>query len=321
LQGQPLPPAVDERAKRVRDVIHHKGATVWRLAVTAPDAAAAELASAVLATACSAVSAFEAEPTGAWRIEGYATVPPTPGLIEATLAVAWTGRDDAPPALGVEHLPAHDWVALNQASFPPLAAGRYMIHGSHRRERVPPGRIGLCIDAATAFGTGEHATTRGCLLAIDRLAKRRHRRRSLDMGTGTGILAIAAAKTWRRRVWARDIDAEAVRVAAHNAGINGVARLLDLRRGNGYGDRGLRRSGPFDLILANILARPLMRMAPALARALAPGGVAVLSGLLARQEAALRAAHRQQGLALVRRIALDGWHTLVLAKRPLREDG
>jgi ribosomal protein L11 methyltransferase len=296
--------------------MHHKGSSVWRLALTAPDAAAAELASAALGTACEAVSAFEAEPDGAWRIEGYTTAPPTPDLIEATLALAWTGRGDAPPTLGVEHLPARDWVALNQATFQPIAVGRYLIHGSHHRDRVPPGRIGLCIDAATAFGTGEHATTRGCLLAIDGLARRRRRRRTLDMGTGTGVLAIAVAKTWRRRVWARDIDAEAVRVAARNAAVNGVAQLIDLRRGDGYGVRGLRRAAPFDLILANILARPLMRMAPALAQALAPGGVAVLSGLLARQEAAVRAAHRRQGLALVRRIAIAGWHTLVLANRP-----
>jgi ribosomal protein L11 methyltransferase len=295
--------------------MHHKGVGVWRVAATVPDAAAADLASAALATACEAVSAFETEPGGAWRIEGFATAPPIPALIEATLALAWNGRGDAPPALELEHLPARDWVALNQASFPPLAAGRYLIHGSHHGDSVPGGRIGLCIDAATAFGTGEHATTRGCLLAIDRLAKQRARRRSLDMGTGTGILAIALAKTWRRRVWARDIDAEAVRVAARNAAVNGVAPLLDLRRADGFGDRGLRRAGRFDLILANILARPLMRMAPALARALAPGGIAVLSGLLGRQEAALRAAYRAQGLALRRRIAIEGWHTLVLAKR------
>src|SRR5712692_3810882 len=108
--------------------MHHKGASVWRLALTAPDAAAAELASAALGTTCDAVSAFEAAPDGAWRIEGYATAPPLPGLVEATLGLAWTGRDDAPPMLGVEPLPARDWVALNQASFPRLAVGRYLIH-------------------------------------------------------------------------------------------------------------------------------------------------------------------------------------------------
>ena len=135
------------------------------------------------------------------------------------------------------------------------------------------------------------------------------------MGTGTGILAIAAAKTWRRRVWARDIDGEAVRVAAQNAGINGVAALVALRRADGYGDRALSRAAPFALIFANILARPLARMAPELARHLAPGGIAVLSGLLARQERLVLAAHRRHGLALARRIAIEGWHTLVLARR------
>jgi ribosomal protein L11 methyltransferase len=298
--------------------MHHPGASVWRLALTAPDADAADAAAAALATGCGAVSAFEASPGGAWSVEGYATAPPPPGLVEAALALAWAGRTGEPPALVIERVAERDWLSENQASFPPLAAGRYFIHGSHHRERVPAGRVGLRIDAATAFGTGEHATTEGCLLALDRLAPQGRRRRVLDMGTGTGILAIAAAKTWRRKVWARDIDAEAVRVTWRNAAANGVAALVDARRSDGYRDRRLRRAGRFDLVLANILARPLMLMAPALARALKPGGVAVLSGLLARQEAAVLAAHRAQGLTLRRRIAIDGWHTLILASREAR---
>jgi len=204
-----------------------------------------------------------------------------------------------------------------------LRAGRYFIHGSHYRARPPAGTIALCIDAATAFGSGEHATTRGCLLALDALARRRRFARVLDMGTGSGILAMAAAKTWRRRVMARDIDAEAVRVAARNAAANGVGSLLDLRRADGY--RGLGSGQPFDLVFANILARPLVLMAPALARVLAPGGVAVVSGLLARQERAVLAAHRARRLRLRRRIRLAGWHSLVLARghtrlSSLRED-
>jgi ribosomal protein L11 methyltransferase len=295
--------------------MHHKDTSVWRLALTAPDDAAAEAAAAALAAACGAVSAFGPSPDGAWRVEGFATAPPAAGLVEATLALAWIGRDGAPPVLDVERLPARDWIAENQASFPPLTAGRYLIHGRHFRPALPGGRIGLCIDAATAFGTGDHATTRGCLLALDDLAKRRRRHRTLDMGTGTGILAIAAAKTWPGRAWARDVDPEAVRVAAENAAGNGVGARVAVRRADGYGDRELRRGGPFDLIFANILARPLVRMAPQLARALVPGGIAVLSGLLARQESAVLAAHRLQGLALIGRIAIDGWHTLVLRRR------
>ncbi|HZB89930.1 MAG TPA: 50S ribosomal protein L11 methyltransferase [Stellaceae bacterium] len=269
------------------------------------------------------VSFFAIEPGGAWQVEGLASAPPDRGLIEASLALLWTGRDDPPPALAIERLPERDWLAQNQASFPPLRAGRYFIHGSHYRGRVPAGAIALVIDAATAFGSGEHATTQGCLLALDALARRGPRHAVLDMGTGTGILAMAAAKTWRRRVRARDIDAEAVRVAAGNAAVNGVGALIEVGRGAGY--QGLRPRGGFDLVFANILARPLMRMAPDLARALAPGGIAVLSGLLARQEAAVLAAHRACRLRLVRRIRRGGWHTLVLARDtlrfpPLRED-
>jgi len=263
---------------------------------------------------CGAVSAFESAPDGAWRVEGFAAERPERALIEAALALAWAERGGEPPAPVIERVAERDWLAENQASFPPLSAGRYFIHGSHHRGRVPAGRLGLRIDAATAFGTGEHATTEGCLIALDRLARHGRRRRVLDMGAGTGILAIAAAKTWRRRVRARDIDAEAVRVTWRNAAVNGVAALIDVRRGDGYRDRLLRRAAPFDLVFANILARPLMLMAKDLARALKPGGTAVLSGLLARQEAAVLAAHRAQGMTLRRRIAISGWHTLVLRR-------
>jgi ribosomal protein L11 methyltransferase len=137
------------------------------------------------------------------------------------------------------------------------------------------------------------------------------------MGTGTGVLAMAAAKTWHRPVTARDIDAEAVRVARHNAGINGVAGLVDVARSDGYRDPRLDRAAPFDLVFANILARPLALMAKDLSRLLAPGGVAVLSGLLARQEEFVLAAHRAQGLSLRGRIAIDGWHTLIVGRRHL----
>jgi ribosomal protein L11 methyltransferase len=277
------------------------------------DADAAERVVAMLDRACGAVSAFEAAPGGAWRVEGFASTMPPIALLEATLAIAWTGRSDEPPSLHCERVMPRDWLGENAASFPPMSIGRYFVHGSHYRDAVPAGRIGLRIDAATAFGTGEHATTRGCLLALDALAKRGRRRFSLDMGTGTGILAIAVAKTWRRPVLASDIDLEAVRVAGVNAKRNGVGALVRPRQANGYRARGItgRR---FDLVFANILARPLMRMAPDLSRALMPGGIAVLSGLLARQERAVLAAHRARRLVLRRRIASEGWHALVVAR-------
>jgi ribosomal protein L11 methyltransferase len=283
--------------------------------VVAPDEASADDAAAALGAACATVSAFKAPSGAAWQVQGFAAEKPQAALIEAMLALAWRGRDTAPPDIAIERVAERDWLAENQASFPPLAAGRYFIHGSHHQGGLPAGRVALMIDAATAFGTGEHASTRGCLLALDRLARRRPRRRVLDMGTGTGILAIAAAKTWRRTVAARDIDAEAVRVTARNAAANGVAALVDVRRSDGYRERTLRRVAPFDLVFANILARPLMLMAKDLAGALQPGGIAVLAGLLARQENAVLAAHRAQGLRLRHRIARDGWHTLVLERR------
>jgi len=293
-------------------VPHQKGGGVWRVWAAVADAEAAARLTAVLDGACGAVSVFELAPGGGWRVEGFATAAPPTALLEATLAVAWTGRADAVPALACERVPPRDWLAASAASFPPMLIGRYFIHGSHHRG-VPAGRISLRIDAATAFGTGEHATTRGCVLALDALARRGRRRHVLDMGAGTGILAIAAAKTWRRPVEARDIDHEAVRVAGINAARNGVGALVIARRSDGYLTRGVigRR---FDLVFANILARPLMRMAPRLACALAPGGIAVLSGLLARQERAVLAAHRAQRLVLWRRIAHDGWHTLMVVK-------
>ncbi|HEV2549139.1 MAG TPA: 50S ribosomal protein L11 methyltransferase [Stellaceae bacterium] len=291
---------------------HQRGGDTWRVAAIAADAEAAQRLTAVLGDACGTVSAFELASDG-WRVEGFTTTVPPLALLEAMLAVAWTGRADAVPALACERVPPRDWLAASAASFPPMRVGHYFIHGSHHRGGVPAGRIGLRMDAATAFGTGEHATTRGCLLALDALARRRRRRHVLDMGTGTGILAIAAAKTWRRPVEARDIDHEAVRVAGVNVARNGVGPLVIARRSDGYLARGIigRR---FDLVFANILARPLMRMAPRLARALAPGGIAVLSGLLARQERAVLATHRAQRLVLRRRIAHDGWCTLMMAK-------
>ncbi len=230
----------------------------WRVALTAPDAAAADAAAAALDATLGTASAFMADER-AWLVEGWSATHPDRAVLETVLALAWSDRAGAPPELAIERVAARDWVAENQASFPPLLVGRYFIHGSHAGKTVPAGRIGLLIDAATAFGTGEHATTRGCLVALGALARRGRRRRVLDMGTGTGILAIAAAKTWRVPVVACDIDVEAVRVARRNVAVNGVARQVSVRRGAAYGERWLRRAAPFDLVFANILARPLDR--------------------------------------------------------------
>jgi ribosomal protein L11 methyltransferase len=291
---------------------------VWRLQVRAADAGLAERASAALETVCRAVSAFEESEGGAWLIEGFSGVPLAGVELETALALAWAGHGP-PPKPVLEKLPPRDWVRENQESFPPRRIGRYFIHGSHHREGVPAGATGLLIDAATAFGTGEHASTEGCLRALDRLARGRRFRRILDMGTGTGILAIAAAKTFAREVLATDIDPGSVRVARENARRNGVARRVSTCWSPGYRSRRVRAGRPYDLVLANILARPLGLMARDLRCALALGGIAVLAGLIDWQESYVLAAHRAQRLRLVQRIAVDGWRTLILRRTELSE--
>jgi ribosomal protein L11 methyltransferase len=285
---------------------------LWRVTLHTPNVTAAAAATDALGD-LDAVSAFEERDGRSWCVEGFAREKPDQGPLLARIALVWLDFDGPPPEPSWEKLPRRDWVSINQASFQPLAVGRFFIHGSHFKGRIPPGRIALEIDAATAFGTGEHATTRGCLTMLDAVAARGPHR-ILDMGTGTGILAMGAAKRWRRRVVARDIDPESVRVTAHNVRRNGVAPLISVGRSNGYRDRGVMQRRPYDLVLANILARPLERMAADLRRALKPGGIAVLSGLLAYQEAGVLAAHRSAGLSLRQRIVIDGWSTLVLGR-------
>jgi ribosomal protein L11 methyltransferase len=288
---------------------------LWRIALTVPQAHVAVFADAV-GDFAAAVSTFEQEEDGdAWLIEATSQGEPDRARLAARIAVLAAALGLEEPALEVEQLPGLDWLTRSYQSFPPIRAGRFFIYGSHYEGEVPPGAVGLLVDAATAFGSGEHATTRGCLLALDLLARRAPVRRALDMGCGSGILAMGIAKMWRRPVLGVDIDDESVRVARLNARRNRVAALVRSEAGNGYSVPEVAKSGPYDLIAANILARPLARMAPDLKRNLAPGGHAVLSGLLIRQENRVLSAHRRQGLHLVRRFRLGDWSTLVL-RRP-----
>jgi ribosomal protein L11 methyltransferase len=287
--------------------------TVWRVQarVHGTDAASAVLA--LLDDLAGAVSAFEVAPQE-WRVEAYPRVPVLTPALSAQLALAAAAEQGSLVEIGEEKLADRDWLAENQLAFPPLRIGRFFIYGSHYPGGVPSGAIGIMLDAATAFGTGEHPSTHACLMALEGLAKRRRFRHPLDIGAGTGILAIAAAKLLQRRVLASDIDRDAVRVARHNASRNGVSSLVRVRQAAGYQDSAIRKSR-YDLVLSNILARPLALMARDLAGALAPGGRAVLSGLLRRQEPIVLAPHRRCGIVLERRLVIDRWSALVLRAR------
>jgi ribosomal protein L11 methyltransferase len=197
-----------------------------------------------------------------------------------------------------------------------VVAGRFVVHGAHDRDRVPGHCIGIEIEAGTAFGTGHHGTTRGCLLALDALARSRRRpRHILDLGTGSGVLAIAAAKILRAPVLAADIDPLAVRTARGNAGNNGVGGLVTVVHARDLHAPEIRGRAPYDLVLANILLQPLQRLAAPMARRLMPNAHVVLSGTLAAQANAVLASYRSQGLMLERSFLLDGWFTPVLLAR------
>jgi len=291
---------------------------VWRVLARVSGADAATAVLAVLDDVTGAVSTFETTPPE-WRVEAYPSSPVLTPALAAQLALAAVVAGGTLVEIGEEKLQDRDWLAENQLAFPPLRVGRFFVYGSHHRGRAPSGAIGIMLDAATAFGTGEHPSTRGCLMALDGLSRRHRFRRPLDIGTGTGILSIATAKLLHRRVLASDIDRSAVRVARHNLARNGVAQLVRVRPAPGFRDRAIRKSR-YDLVLSNILARPLALMARDLARALKPGGRAVLSGLLRRQEPIVLAPHRGCGIVLERRLVIDGWSTLVLRARSQPND-
>jgi ribosomal protein L11 methyltransferase len=211
-------------------------------------------------------------------------------------------------------LPDQDWIKLSQEGLAPVRAGRFFVHGAHDAGQVPPGVIALRIEAGLAFGTGHHETTALCLTALSDLAKRRRFARVLDLGCGTGLLAIGAAKLWRKRVIASDIDGVAVDVARQNARANGEAPLVHAVTADGLTHAAIRARAPYDLIVANILASPLTQLAPSIARALAKGGMLVLSGLLRNQENLVVSFYTPQGLILRARRRDGPWSALVLEK-------
>jgi ribosomal protein L11 methyltransferase len=259
-----------------------------------------------------AVGMFEG-PESNWTVEiSFGVIPDQDTVREL---VARAGGKAAARKLQFATLADRDWVRASLAGLRPVVAGRFIVHGSHDRHRVARNRMAIEIEAALAFGTGHHGTTRGCLLALDRLLKARRVRRVLDLGTGTGVLAIATAQALHARVLASDIDPVAVTTARANARANAVGDRLEVVRATGAEARRFGAYAPFDLVFANILLGPLQRLARSLSRLLAPNAHVILSGLLPSQANAALAIYAAQGLRLARRLTLVGWVTLVLRRR------
>lgn len=281
--------------------------------------AAVELFETALARLGAAVASGPPDVEGRVPLDAYFAAEPDSARLTGHLAAAAAAAGVPVPAFESRRLPAVDWVEESYRGLPAIRAGRFCVYGGHVERRPPPGAIALRIEAGRAFGTGHHETTRGCLLALEALAKNgMNVRRALDLGCGSGVLALAIARLWRARVVAADDDPSAVAVCRRNARVNGCALRVRPALGDGYRSPAVRGAAPYDLVAANILAGPLAAMAGELARHLAPGGRAVLSGLLASQQRAVVARHRAQGLMLERRLLLGDWATLVL-RRPGKE--
>jgi ribosomal protein L11 methyltransferase len=259
-----------------------------------------------------------AESGAARLVELYFTERPDPALLQALFRDAAGGEGSLD--LQVSELPEENWVTLVQRGLHPVRAGGFFIHGSHDRAQAC-GRFAIEIDAGQAFGTAHHGTTRGCLLAIGALARRQRWRRVLDVGTGTGVLAIAAAKAAPCRVLASDIDPVAVQVAAGNIRKNGVRGQVRPLLAASAAHAWIKAGAPYDLITANILANPLVRLAPRLASLAASGAHIVLSGLLDPHTREVLACYRRLGLALEARVSLEGWTTLILVRRSEKAAG
>lgn len=285
----------------------------WKIELVVPKSAAPIFATALepFGLAC---SSFEIEGGDDWQLEAYSAGMPDKPALTAALALAASAAGIREPSVVCAPLPETDWLAENRKSFEPLSIGRFFVHPTHYDGPVPANAKAICLDAATAFGSGDHETTAGCLVTLSALMRQIRPRRILDLGCGSGILSIAAAKLWQTRIMAVDIDPESVRVAAANVAANGVRAQVRVFASDGVAAGPVRRSGPFDLVLANVLAGPLIAMAPALTAQVARPGRLVLSGLLAHQRAPALAAYRRRGLVMAAVRHFGDWPTLLLQK-------
>jgi ribosomal protein L11 methyltransferase len=258
-----------------------------------------------------AIAAFE-RPDGQWQVAAHFAEPPDQPLVRELVANA--AGPDLAGGIVFDRVEARDWVKASLEDLVPVPAGRFIVHGQHDRERIAPNKLGIEIEAALAFGTGHHGTTRGCLLLLDHVLKAWRPRRVLDLGTGTGVLAIAAARALHEKVLASDIDMLSVQVARDNARLNVTGHLVQTIRATGFSAAQFAQAAPFDLVLANILANPLRQLAAPMARHLAPSALVILSGLLTHQAPGVIAAYRARGLIPVRHLRIEEWSSLLLRK-------
>jgi len=287
---------------------------LWQIICRAPEHAVEPIEE-YLRRYCGAVSSTAGVKDTLWRIEGLTDVEPDREAIERGARALARDTGLEAPTFIYDLRPPVNWLAENLASFPPVRHGRFFVHGSHYTDPMPGGVIPLQLDAGTAFGSGEHPTTAGCLRTLDQLARKYRFAHPLDVGCGSGILAIAAAKLWGVAVLASDIDPESVLVTRANAKQNQVSGLIRAVESNGYKHRDILLGRPYDLVTANILARPLARLARDLGRVTAPGGLAIISGVVQRDAAWMINVHRLAGFRLMTHTVIKGWSTLVLEKR------
>ena len=304
--------------RQASDALPRHATALETVSVIVPESAI-EAYEAAFASVCGTVGLFVVdERDRTWRIEGVKDRGEHNASLDLALAIAEAATGHA-AALHREATASEGWLARTYAAFPEQRIGRsFAVRGEHLPPAASPGRITLTLDAGVAFGSGEHGSTRGCLRALERVAARRRRRslaRILDLGTGSGILAMAAARLLGRPVLAVDIDPWSVRTAAANARRNRLSTHVRAGLADGWASPAVRRGAPYDLVFANILARPLCRMARSLAAHLAPGGTAILAGLLDEQARAVLAAHRRCGLTLDFSLPEGRWTTLVLRRR------
>jgi ribosomal protein L11 methyltransferase len=285
----------------------------WTLVVEVPKEAA-EVFDQAFSPIAVATSSFETNDPSVWRVEAFSVERLNEMVVVGAVALAAKLAGIPEPTVHASTLPAIDWVSENQKSFQPIIAGGFFVHPTHFDGEVPSAATTLAIDAGPAFGTGSHGSTKGCLLALDRLSRQPPLGDILDLGCGSGILALAMARRWGRKVWAADIDPDAIATTRGNAVLNNVSHLVQPVPSNGVKSGAVKRNGPYGMIVANILARPIIDMARDIKRALHPGGTLILAGFTENQENSVRAAYQRRDYHLARKEVADGWTTFVLTR-------